>query len=330
MMTAVTRDGYGDPDVLSVGRVPVPSPEPDQVLVEVVASSVNPADWHHVTGKPYMMRLQSGLRRPKMTIPGLDLAGTVVAIGSKVTDRHVGERVYGEVGGGWAQYAAVAADRVAPLPDSVGFEQAAATPVAGLTALQGLRDHAGLGPDGPDGARVLINGASGGVGSFAVQIARAWGAEVTGVCSTANLGLVEELGADHVVDYRSEDVTALDRRFDVIFDLAASHGLGQFRRILEPGGIYLPCSDRRGGAVLGPLPWMVGVMTRAKLARIRTGFLLAEPVVADLETLAAMLADGSVTAAIGSRHGLDEVPGAVADQAGGSGRGKRVVRIDLG
>ena len=218
-MKAAVRDRYGPPEVVELREIDTPAPADDEVLVHVRAASVNPADWYETTGTPYVGRVPMGLRKPKQRVLGVDFAGTVEAVGRDVTQFRPGDEVFGGRSGAFAEYVCVGEERaVVPKPAGVTFEQAAAVPVAGLTALQGLRDKGRI----QSGQQVLINGASGGVGTFAVQIAKAFGAEVTGVCSTRNVDLVRSLGADHVVDYSREDFTRSDRRYDLMLDVAGS------------------------------------------------------------------------------------------------------------
>ena len=338
-MKALTQSRYGNPDVLKVTEVATPVPEADEVLVKIHASSINPADWHYVTGLPYFMRLTSGLRAPKKPIPGLDLAGTVEAVGAAVTRFVPGDNVYGEVGSAYAEYVAVPETKVEPMPSNLSFAEAAAVPVAGLTAIQGLRDHANLTEEtGPVGSsdqpgspmRVLINGASGGVGHFAVQIAKAYGAEVTGVCSTKNLELVRSLGADRVIDYTVEDYTATGDRYDVVFDFAANYPLSSIRRVLADGAVYLPCSDRVGGKSFGPVGWMIKVMVGGLLGRSKFSvkFLLAEQTPHDMTMLTELLEAGAIRPVLDpNSYHLDQVPDGLRAQTEGHATGKKSVLI---
>lgn len=338
-MKALTQSRYGNPDVLSVTEVATPVPEADEVLVKIHASSINPADWHYVTGLPYFMRLTSGLRTPKKPIPGLDLAGVVEAVGGAVTRFKPGDKVYGEVGSCYAEYIAVPESKVEPMPSNLSFAEAAAVPVAGLTAIQGLRNHGNLteetGPVGSADApgspmRVLINGASGGVGHFAVQIAKAYGAEVTGVCSTKNIELVRSLGADRVLDYTVDDYTATGDRYDIVFDFAANYPLSSIRRVLADGAAYLPCSDRVGGKLLGPMAWMIKMMVGGLTARSKFSvkFLLAEQTPHDMTMLTELLGSGAVRPVLDpiSYH-LDQIPEGLQAQTTGHAAGKKSVLI---
>src|SRR6266849_1828883 len=254
-MQAIAQDRYGSPDVLKLREVDKPQPLDGEVLVRVHAAAVNTADWIALTGRPYAARLAFGFFRPKLRIPGIAMAGRVAAVGKTVTQFKAGDEVFGEVHSAYAEYVCVAADRIGSKPTNLTFEQAAAVPLAGITALQGLRDKARVQP----GHKVLINGASGGVGTFAVQIAKALGADVTAVCSTRNVDIARSLGADHVIDYMREDFTQSKMRFDTILDLAGSRPLSDCMRLLTPNGVYV--------ASVGRLGWVVKVNIAALSAR---------------------------------------------------------------
>jgi len=256
-MMAVTSRRYGGPDVLAIETVPTPQAAEGQLLVRVLGSSANALDWRLLSGTPLMVRLMMGLRTPKRLIPGADVAGTVVAVGDAVTGFRVGDAVFGEsAGGGFAQFAAIDAHGVVPLPDGVSFVAAGATAVSGLTALQGLRTHGGVKP----GDRVLINGAAGGVGSFAVQIARILGAsEITAVCSTSNVDQARALGATRVIDYTREDFVAVSDEYDVIFDVMGNRTADQIRSILAPGARYVAVSGPMKNRFLGPFPHLLAM-----------------------------------------------------------------------
>lgn len=340
-MKALTHARYGNPDVLEVTEVERPRPKDNEVLVRIHSSSINPADWHYVTGLPYFMRLTVGLRTPKVQIPGLDLAGVVEEVGQAVTRYSPGDRVFGEVGSAYAQYVAVPETKVEPMPANLSFAEAAAVPVAGLTAIQGLRNQGGLtektgnghGSNGP--MKVLVNGASGGVGHFAVQIAKAYGAEVTGVCSTKNLDLVKSLGADRVIDYTVEDYTSGSDRYDIVFDFAASHPLASIRRVLADGAVYLPCSDRVGGKTLGPVLWTVKMITggffysKFTSSNFKVKMFLAEQTAEDMAMLTELLESGAMKPVLEATiYPLANVPDGLRAQAGGHARGKKSVTID--
>src|SRR5437016_1152073 len=233
IVKAIIRQKYGSPDVLELTEVEAPAPKDNEVLVEIHAASANPLDWHYMRGAPFLARLGEGLRKPRDTRLGVDIAGRVEAVGNNVTQFQPGDEVLGDCAGGFAEYASARENKLALKPANISFEEAAAVPVAAITALQGLRDMGKIQP----GQKVLVNGASGGVGTFAVQIARSFGTEVTGVCSTRNVDLVRSIGADHVIDYTKEDFTKSEQRYDLIFDLIGNHSFSERRRILNPNGI---------------------------------------------------------------------------------------------
>ncbi len=315
---------YGPPEVLELREVEMPEVPDDGVLVRVRASSVNPVDWHMMTGSPLLVRLVAGLRRPKDIRLGSDFAGTVEAVGANVRRFRPGDDVFGTKGDAFAEYICIAEDRaVAHKPANVTFEQAGAVGVAGITALQGLRDKAGL----QAGQKVLINGASGGVGTFAVQVAKVFGAEVTGVCSTGNVELVRSLGADHVVDYTREDFTRNGKRYDVMLDNAGTRPLSEFKRALADDGVYVSVGGQKGGRVLGP----AGRLIRTRLASIGTSKrvmpFLARPNREDMDALAELLEAGKIKPAIDRRYELAEIADALAYLGGRHARAKVVVAI---
>jgi NADPH:quinone reductase-like Zn-dependent oxidoreductase len=261
-LKAIVYERYGPPEVLELREVEMPDIPDDGLLVRVRASSVNPVDWHMMTGSPLLVRLLAGLRKPKDIRLGSDFAGTVAAVGAKVERFRPGDEVFGTKGDTFAEYICIAQDRaVAPKPANVTFEQAGTVGVAGITALQGLRDKGGL----KAGQKVLINGASGGVGTFAVQIAKALGAEVTGVCSSGNVELVCSIGADHAFDYTHEDFTRDGTRYDVVLDNAGSRSLSDFKRVLTEHGAYVSVGGQKGGLLLGPASRLI----KTRLASIR-------------------------------------------------------------
>ncbi|MEV0456253.1 NAD(P)-dependent alcohol dehydrogenase [Catellatospora methionotrophica] len=318
-MKAIVRDTYGTADVLRYADVPRPAVGPDQVLVRVRACSLNFADRAALRGEPAVTRLAWGLRRPKEPILGRDVAGTVVEVGAKVTRWQPGDDVFGETEQrGFAEYVAAPADHLARKPAGVAFEQAATLPVAATTALQALR----LG--GVEaGSRVLVNGASGGVGTFAVQLAADLGAQVTGVCSTRNTELVRSLGAE-VVDYTRVDFTRGDRSYDVIVDLAGGHRLAALRRVLAPGGVYLSGSGS-GGRVLGPLPHLLTVTALGAVTRQRLLVVAARRDTADLDHLAGLVAAGRITPVIEAVSPLAQAPGVFRALDTDHARGKIVL-----
>ena len=324
-MKTIVQDEYGSPDVLELRDNDRPEVGDDQVLVHVHAAGVNPGDWAIMSGLPYIARPVYGLRRPKNAVRGTDVAGTVEAVGPGVTRLRPHDEVFGwcgGLGGAFAEYAAASEDALAPKPANLTFEQAAAVPMAGLVALQALRDHGGV----RAGQRVLINGASGGIGTFAVQIAKALGAEVTGVCSTRNVDMVRSIGADHVIDYTREDFTHKDRRYDFILDNVANHSLSDLRRALTPTGTLVPNGggfDNRwfanGGRVVG-----AHVLNRFVGHRLRP--FLVSPKVEDLLVLKELIEAGKVTPVIDRTYPLGEAPEAIGHVGGGHTQGKVVIK----
>lgn len=322
-MRAVVQHRYGPPSVLAPAEVAHPLPGRGDVLVRVGAAAVHPGDYFVMTGEPYVLRLVFGLRRPRLGIPGRDLAGVVAAVGEGVTAVHPGDEVFGwSTTGTLAEYACVPADHVVPVPAGLSVVHAAAVPTSGLTALQALRDVAGVRP----GQTVLVTGASGGVGSFAVQLAKAFGAEVTGVCSTRNVDLVRSLGADHVVDYTSTDVTRGGKRYDVVLDNVEAQPLKAFRRIVTPTGTLIPNSGR-GGRWLGPVRRIVTARLLSGFTRQRLRPFASIEKHADLLVLADLLATGRVTPVIDRTYPLDEAAEALRYVGAGHTRGKVVVTV---
>lgn len=316
-MKAFTYDRYGPPETLRMAEVEKPAPRAGEVLVRVVAASVNAADWHIVRGKPLFSRLTLGLLRPKQTILGVDIAGEVEAVGSGVGRFNAGDEVYANLldhgYGGFAEYVSVPEGAASPKPENLSFEEAAAVPMAAVTALQALRHHGEIRP----GQKVLVNGASGGVGSFAVQIAKAYGAEVTGVSSTRNIDLVRLLGADHVVDYTTTDFTQGGERYDLIHDAVGNRSVGDIRRALAEGG---------KGAVSGfsSMAKMFGVSLRGgkDIAMVK-----AQVTTKDLELLSRLIEAGKVRPQIDRSSLFAEIPAAVAYVEAGHARGKVVISV---
>ncbi len=322
-MRAAVQHRYGPPSVLEPSEVALPIPGPGDVLVRVGAASVHPGDYFVMTGKPYVLRLVFGLRRPRHGIPGRDLAGVVAAVGEDVTALRLGEKVFGwSTAGTLAEYACVPADHLVPVPSSLSVLEAAAVPTSAMTALQALRDVASVRP----GQTVLVTGASGGVGSFAVQIAKAFGTEVTGVCSTRNADLVRSLGADHVVDYTRTDFTGTEKRYDVILDNVEAQPLAAVRRALTPAGTLIPNSGH-GGRWLGPLGRIVKARVLSWFTRQRLRPFTSVEKHQDLLTLADLLATGQVTPVIDRTYPLDEAADALRYVGAGHTRGKVVVTL---
>lgn len=323
-MKAIVHHRYGPPEVLGLEEVPRPIPGDDDVLVRVHAASVNAGDWHLMRADPFFIRLIfGGILKPKFKILGSDLAGRVEAVGRNVTEYRPGEEVFGEVSasgfGAFAEYARVPAAALLPKPAGMSFEEAAAVPVAATTALQALRDKGRI----QEGQKVLINGASGGVGTFAVQIARSFGAEVTGVCSTRNLELVRSLGASHVLDYTQGDFTRSGERYDLIVDAAAFRSVRDYRRALTPEGTYVMIggATARMFQTVALRPW-VSLTGSQKME-----FLMATPNRSDLALLKDLLEGGQVAPVIGRTYPLAEVPQAIHYLEAGHARGKVVITV---
>ena len=327
-MKAIVRCDYGLSN-LKLEDIEKPVPGNDQILVKVHAVSVNPYDWHFVEGTPYVMRAMGvGLRKPKDIRLGVDFAGTVEAVGKDVTQFKPGDDVFGGRDGAFAQYVCRrAVGAVALKPAGLTFEQAASINIAGITALQGVRDKGKVQP----GQKVLINGASGGVGTFAVQLAKNFGAEVTGVCSTRNVELVRSLGADHVIDYTKEDFTKGDQRYDVILDNVANHSLSECRRVLTPNGIYVLIG---GGGVneqgfFGGLAKALNAALFSKFVSQKMGMMLADPSTKDLTLLADMIQSGKLRPVIDRTYkSLSEVPDAIRYLEQGHARGKVIITVE--
>jgi NADPH:quinone reductase-like Zn-dependent oxidoreductase len=323
-MQALVYERYGPPEVLELREVEKPVPADDELLVRVHAASVNPFDWHMLTGIPYMVRMQAGLRGPKDGRLGVDYAGTVEAVGAAVTRFEPGDEVFGGRSGAFGEYVTPReSGAVAGKPANVSFEQAATVGIAGLTALQGLRDQGRLQP----GERVLVNGASGGVGTWAVQLAKWLGAEVTGVCSTRNVDAARELGADRVIDYTEEDFTRSAGEHEVMLDIAGNRSWSECKRVLKEDGRLVLVSGPKTNRWVGPLGHMVGM----RLASLRGGR-ETKPFVAklnrdDLPLFAELMAARTVAPVIDRRYELREVPGALAYLGEGHARGKVVVSV---
>jgi NADPH:quinone reductase-like Zn-dependent oxidoreductase len=323
-MNAWVARGYGTPDVLELAQVPRPVMGDDDVLLRVRATSVAAGDGIILLGRPYLVRLAFGLRRPRVGIVGTDVSGVVEAVGARVTRFKVGDEVYGEAlgRGATAELVAASADRLALKPASLDFAEAAALPVAGCTALQGLRDAGKV----QAGQKVLVVGASGGVGCLAVQIAASMGAVVTAVCSAANADWLRGLGAHHVVDYAKTDFTQADERYDVILDMIGDRTIPECRRALTPGGTYISGAGK-GGDWFGPMPRVFGMMLRSIGASHRLVPLAARATAADLDALRLLVDAGTLRPVIDKRFTFDAVPDAYRAQAAGHARGRIVVAV---
>ena len=319
-MKAIVRYKYGTPDVLELKEVDKPVARDDELLVKVHAASVNAADWFGLTGLPYIVRPAFGTIRPRHKIPGQDLAGTVEATGRNVTQFKPGDEIFGENHDTFAEYVCVPEKGMALKPAVLSFEEAAAVPLAALTALQGLRDIGKVQP----GHSVLINGASGGVGTFAVQISKAFGAEVTGVCSTRNMEMVRSIGADHVIDYNKQDFTGTEKRYDVVFDLVGSPSLSACRSALNPGGI-LVMSAGGDGRWIGPIGRILKAIVTGPFVKNKMKPFVASPNTADLDELRDLIEAGKLSPVIDRRFTLPEVPEAMRLQGEGHARGKKII-----
>lgn len=324
-MRAVTQDRYGAADALSVSTIDAPEIAPDEVLIEVAAAGVDRGVWHLVTGRPYLVRLAGyGIAKPKNPVPGLDVAGRVVAVGQAVQRFEVGDEVFGIANGAYAELAAAKEEKLAHKPEYLSFEQAAVASISGITALQALTDVAELRP----GQSVLVIGASGGVGTYAVQLAKALGATVTGVASAAKADLVESLGADRVIDYSTGDHLDGPTRYDLIIDVGGLNPVARLRRALTKSGTLVIVGGEGGGRITGG----VGRQFRAKLlspfVSQRLTFFLSTEHHSSMERLASFMESGEVVPAVGRRYPLAEVPQAIADLEAGRARGKSVIVVN--
>jgi NADPH:quinone reductase-like Zn-dependent oxidoreductase len=323
-MKAVVQDRYGPPaEVLGLREVDTPSVRDGEVLVRVLAAAIHPGDWMMVTGRPYLVRPIFGVPAPKKKTPGFDVAGVVETAGAGVTELKAGDAVFGQCGGSCAEYVAVSPGRLATKPSNLSFEEAAACPVSGDAALRALRDAGRVQP----GHKVLINGASGGVGTFAVQIAASMGAEVTGVCSTRNVELVRSLGAEHVVDYTREDVTRGEGRYDFILDNVGNRSLAAFRRLVGPGGRFVPNNGTSGGRWTGTLGRTLAALALSAVVPRQGRPFVALGDRADLLILKELLEIRKVAPVIDRTYPLAEVPEAFRYLEQGHARGKVVIAV---
>ena len=324
-MKAAVYRCYGSPEVVKLEDVAKPIPTDDRMLIKVRAASVNPLDWHYMRGKPYIMRPMAGFGAPKDIRMGVDFAGTVEAVGKDVTRFKPGDEVFGGADGAFAEYVTVRGNgSVALKPTNISFEQAAAVPIAAITALQALRDQGKVQP----GQKVLINGASGGVGTFAVQIAKVLGAEVTGVCSTRNLALVQSIGADHVIDYTREDFTQGSQKYDLIIDNVGSHSASEYRRVLKSDGTLVIVGGSSDGSWLGGMSGAIKAKLLAPFVSQKIGFFLAKLDHEDLDYLRDLLQAGKITPVIDRRYKLSETPEAIRYLEAGHARGKVVINLE--
>ncbi|GAA4528955.1 NAD(P)-dependent alcohol dehydrogenase [Nonomuraea ferruginea] len=323
-MTAIARDAYCAPAQLQLRDMDVPAVGAGDVLVRVEAAGVDQGVWHLVTGLPYVVRAAGfGLRRPRNPVPGMDVAGRVAAVGADVTRFRPGDEVYGTCDGAYAEYARAHQDKLAPKPASLSFAQAATVPISACAALHGLRDAGRL----TAGQRVLITGAGGGVGGYAVQIAKADGAHVTGVCRTAKTGLVRSLGADHVIDHTREDFTTGADRYDLILDTAGNRRLGRLRRVLTPRGALVIVGGPGGGRVLQGADRQIRAMLLSLFVGQRLTGLMSTESAADLETLTGLIDSGALTPALDRTYPLARTPDALAYLTTGQVAGKIAITI---
>jgi NADPH:quinone reductase-like Zn-dependent oxidoreductase len=324
-MRAWTYHCYGGPEVLELAALTKPAPAADEVLVKVRAAAVNPLDWHYLRGEPYVMRMGAGIGAPADSRLGVDFAGVVEAVGKDVKKFKPGDAVFGARGGAFGDYVVVSETRNIVLkPDNISFEQGAAVPIAAITALQALRDVGRV----KAGSKVLVNGASGGVGTFAVQIAKSLGAEVTGVCSGRNVELVKSLGADRVIDYTQADFTEGSEKYDVIVDNIGNHPLSKLRRVMTEDGRDVIVGGPSEGKWLGPLTLVMKGMMYSKLVKQEFLFFMAEVTPADLELLSGMMRDGKITPVLDKTYPFSELPEAIRYLETGRARGKVVVTVE--
>lgn len=323
-MKAIVYRCYGSPAVLEFEDIEKPIAADNEVLVKIHAAGVNPLDWHYMRGSPYIMRLQAGLGAPQSIRMGADFAGTVEAVGKNVTRFKPGDEVFGGRDGAFAQYVTIKEDRAIVLkPAVVTFEQAAAAPIAAITALQALRDKGQL----KAGQKVLINGASGGVGTYAVQIAKSFGADVTGVCSARNAAMVMSIGADRVIDYKRENFTEGDERYDLIIDNVGNHALLDYRKVMKPDGILVMVGGPKGDWI-GPLIAPIKALLLSPFVSQEFVMIMASLTQEDLTVLGDLMASGEMTSVIDRRYPLSEVPAAIRYSEAGHASGKIIIAVE--
>jgi len=323
LMKAIVYRRYGPPDVLKLEEVSKPVPADKEVLIKVRAASVNPYDWHFMRGEPYLLRVMAGLRQPKETRLGADVAGHIEAVGKNVTQFRSGDEVFGCCKGAFAEYACASESKLAAKPQNVTFEQAASVPIAAITALQGLRDKGKI----QLGHKVLINGASGGVGTFAVQIAKSFGAHVTAVCSTRNVQLVQSIGADRVVDYTQQDFTKTNDRYDILLDNVGNRSLSACRRLLHLNGIYIEAGGTAGRWMIGPLLRAIEKLLLSCFGARKLVGVFAKVTKEDLTSLGNLMQSGKLTPVIDRRCSLPELPEAIRHLEQGHARAKVVITV---
>jgi NADPH:quinone reductase-like Zn-dependent oxidoreductase len=323
-MKAIAQRAYGSADALEYTDVEPPIAGDDEVLIDVRAAGLHIGDWHVMTGLPYMLRVVGfGLLAPKVKVRGIDVAGVVTSVGKQVTEFRAGDRVFGTCEGSFAERAKAPVSSLAPMPSNLTFEEAAVIPTSAFAALQALRNHGEI----QRGQQVLIIGATGAVGSFAVQLAKAFGAEVTGVCGTAKIEVLKALGADHVIDYNKEDFTTGDRRYDLILETGGNHPLAELRRALKHDGTLVLVGGEGGNRVLGSTGKWIQALALSPFGRQRLRPLSTSPNKSDLLILKALIEDGKLTPTIGRRFSLREVPDAFRYLQRGTGTGKVVITV---
>jgi NADPH:quinone reductase-like Zn-dependent oxidoreductase len=323
-MRAIRQQCYGLPQGMRLERIARPTPGEGQMLVKVRAASVNPAEWHEATGQPRLVRFSTGIGRPNDIRAGYDVAGVVEAVGPGVTLFKPGDEIFGGVPGALAEYAiAREQGNIVAKPAELSFEEAAAMPIAAITALQGLRDQGRIAA----GQKVLINGASGGVGTYAVQIARAFGAEVTGVCSTRNVEMVRSIGAHHVIDYTRENFTEGEERYDLILDNVGNHGFFDLEKVVKPGGVVVIVGGSKSDPWLGPIRRVISAKIAGHFVDARLPFFIAQLNKPDLELLAGLAREGKLRSIIDRRYPLEQAAEALEYLGGGHARGKIIVNV---
>ena len=323
-MKAIVYHEYGSPDVLKCEEVEKPVPKPDEVLIQIRAAAVNPLDWRLMKGEPRLMRVMARLLKMPIGRPGVDVAGEIEAVGRNVTQFKPGNAVFGACRGAFAEYGCPRESGIAMKPDNVTFEQAACVNVAGLTALQGLRDKGKIQP----GSNVLINGAAGGVGTFAVQIAKSFGAHVTGVCSTRNVDMVRSIGADEVIDYTRNDFTTSEQRYDLILDTVGNHSFSECRRVLNTAGRYVGIGGPHDVSLMGLLAPMIRDLLLSVFVSQKAVMFIAKSSQDDLTLLGELVATGRLRPVIDSRYSLSDAPNAVRHVEEGHARGKVIITLD--
>lgn len=319
-MKAIVYKKYGSPDILELKEMEKPTPNDDEVLIKIYAASVNPLDWHFMRGTPFFLRIMTGLFKPKITRLGRDIAGKVESVGGGVTRFKQGDEVFGSCTGAFAEYVCSSELKLVLKPDNVSFEQAACVNVAALTALQGLRDKGQI----KSGQKVLINGAAGGVGTFAVQIAKVFNTEVTAVCSKNKIDMVRSIGADHVIDYTKEDFTETGQHYDIFLDCFANRSLFACKRVLKPEGIYIPIGGP-GNSLIGILISSITAMVLSWFVSQKFTNFLTKINKEDLTFMGELLASDKVNSVIGKRYSLSEVPEAIRYIEEGHAKGKVVI-----